>query len=182
MTDPDSTVSPGPEPLDDARCLLVLGLLRDHRPVSAQLAAAARAHAAAHPQLARIDRELALLNETVAGLPGLTAGAGFTERVLASRRAPPQGITQLRLALRLAAAAALLLAVVTVHDATRPGDALADPDTGRQSFQSDVFFSHAFAAPDLDAGLKALLPGPLDRKHSGAPETPLPSEPNEDDR
>jgi anti-sigma factor RsiW len=150
--------------MDDTHCLFVLGLLRDGRPVDPELAAAARAHAAAHPQVATRARDLDRISDAVAALPEPTAGAEFTERVLVARRADAaagrQTVTPL--ALRLAAAAALVLVAVLGFDAQRPTDAMADPDTEKQVFEADAFRADPYASPDLDAGLRALLPGPLD--------------------
>jgi anti-sigma factor RsiW len=158
--------------MDDTHCLFVLCLLRDGRPVDPELAAAARDHAAAHPQVAIRARDLDRISDAVASLPEPTASAGFTERVLDARRAeaPAGRQTVTPLALRLAAAAALALVAVLAFDAQRPTDAMADPDTEKQVFEADAFRADPYAAPDLDAGLRALLPGPLDADHGSEAE------------
>lgn len=166
MTSPADKPSPAgsPHAMDDARCLLVLGLLRDGRPVEPRLAETARGYAAARPALSAQADELSRISDAVAALPGMSASAGFTERVLAARRreaaAPPQRL--LPLVLRLSAAAAVVLAVVLVDGVRRPVDTLADPAVEHQSFDADAFRTSPYAEPDLSAGLRALMPGPLD--------------------
>ena len=156
--------------MDAERCLFVLGLHRDGRPLAADVLAAARAHAAEHPATARAAEELALVSELVSELvdelPQLSASPGFSERVLAAR-GERQGVSRrignLPLARRVALAAALVLAVVLVYDASRPGDVLADPSPEKQVYEADVFRDTPYSQPDLEAGLAKMLPGPLDR-------------------
>ena len=168
MTTPDPHLDPTPsphrQPMDDTRCLFVLGLERDGRALDPALLAAAREHAGAHPEVARTAAELARLSDAVAELPGLSTSPGFTERVLeARRRAGPPRQSVVQLGLRVAAAAAVVLALVLVHDAGRPESAAADSSVENQHFGSDVFRADPYAAPDLASGLRVLLPGPLDR-------------------
>lgn len=157
--------------MDDERCLFVLGLLRDGRPVDGALAAAAQAHLAARPRLQRVQAQLERISEVVATLKGPAPSADFSARVLAARadalrraRTPPASFV-----LRLSAAAALVLSVALFFDASRPQAALADPATDQQHFPGDAFRPEPYAPVDLEAGLRTLLPGPLDLREGRAP-------------
>jgi len=146
-----------------AEALRLLSLLRDGRAVEPRDAAAARELAGRDPELRATleawDRQAALL----AAEPPLAASAGFTDRVLQSareQRTAPVEVLVLPLVMRLAAAAALLLAVTLGWSLARPGVLRADPDIQRQRHAVDHFRATPFAADDLQAGLRARLADP----------------------
>jgi len=152
-----------PDAARRAEALRVLSLLRDGRPVDAQAAAQARALAARDPGLAA---ELAAWERCAAVLaaePGRRASPGFAARVLQAagrERAAPAEVLVLPLLQRLAAAAALLLAVSLGWSLARPAPLLADPDVQRLRHAADHFRPTPFAPDDVEAGLRARLRDP----------------------
>lgn len=177
MTPSDDT-----RPLTDEQALRLIGLARDGRPVDAAELARAEAHAAAHPHVAAELADLAAISEVLASEPAPVASADFTERVLAARARPDAGAGRiLTLARRLSAAAALLLVVTVGSDLASPDRAVADPDVQDQPHAVDAFGNDPFAADDLDAGLRALLPDPARRGSDAAhAELAADDEPDED--
>ena len=156
-----AATSLGPDdPMDDDLCLFVLMLDRDGREVPAALLERARAWADAHPRCRHAAADMAAVDAVLAGEPGRAAPDGFADRVLAAhRRRDGQGGRVLPMLQRLAVAAALLLAVTVGFDLRFPGGATAGDDLERDRPHAlDLLRPDPFAAPDVDAGLEALLP------------------------
>jgi ferric-dicitrate binding protein FerR (iron transport regulator) len=139
--------------MDRERCLRTLSLLMDDRPVPAELAAAARAFAEQDPECRAAWEDWQRIRDVLSTEPGLTAPAGFAVRVLAAR--PEADV--LPFARRLAAAAALVLAVTVGYGVARPGQAVADPSVERTRHYVDLFRATPYEADDVDAGLERLL-------------------------
>ncbi len=168
-----------PEPtaggMDDERCLFVLSLLMDGRAVDPELAAAARAHAAGHPDCARAVADWQAARAALAALPARTASSGFTARVLAAATAA--GATTgasgasgasgelcagdaaglLVFARRLALAAGLVLAATLGWDLAHPGALRADSGLQRHRHVVDHFRTGPFAPDAIEDGLRARL-------------------------
>ena len=163
------------EPMDEARCLFVLSLLMDERPVEAELERAARAWAESHPECERALAEWRLQARALAEQPALTARPEFTERVLAAAaragqlarpaealagqpagdRLEAQGLRPFARQLALAAGLALMLSLVIVL--ARPSDLRADAGIARHRHAVDGFRSQPFGPDDIEAGLRARL-------------------------
>ena len=166
------SAEPREDPMDEAGCLFVLSLLMDGRPVEPALERAARAWAAGHPECERALADWRAQSAALAALPPRTAGAGFTERVLAAaggaapthvpaaggavRRVRPAE-PQARFARQLAVAAGLALLLSLVVVLARPADLRADAGIQRHRHAVDGFRSSPFAPDDIDAGLRARL-------------------------
>ncbi len=156
-----AATSLGPDdPMDDDLCLFVLMLDRDGRDVPPALLERARAWADEHPACRRAADDMAAVDAVLASEPTRTAPDGFTDRVLAARRRRDrEGGRVLPMMQRLAAAAALLLAVTIGVDMSTPGGAAAGDDLERdRSHAVDLLRPDPFAAPDVDAALRELLP------------------------
>ena len=157
-------------PMDDERCLFVLSLLLDDRPVEPELAAAARAWAAARPELLEVERDWTALHEVLAADPGRRAGEGFTRRVVAAagdgRGAAGGELLALPLVRRLVAAAALLVASLLVFDLSSPADLHADASRERLHHAVDGFRATPWQADEVEAGLRARLTDPAFRPPS----------------
>jgi hypothetical protein len=168
---------------DDERCLAVLTLLMDRRAVEPELAAWARAHAAAHPACAAAFAELQALAATLASAPARRASPGFTGRVLARIAPAPAraagaaagarvasagagragGSVQrsaevLPFVRRLALAAGLVLAVTLGVDLLRPAPLATDSGLQRRRHAADHFRRDALGPEqDIEAALRARL-------------------------
>ena len=150
-------LGPGRE-MDAATCLHALSLLIDGRPVDPVLAERARAHAAAHPEIARVEADWRRMREALAASPGRRAREGFTEGVLAAlaeRAEAPVG--SLRFARRLALAASLALAVTLGFDLASPASLQADAGMERARHAVDHFRDGPFDDDDVLGGLRARL-------------------------
>jgi len=160
-------------PMDDARCLRVLSLLTDGRPVDAELARAARAWAAARPGLAAQERDWRIVSQLLASDPPRATSPGFAERVAARVAAsrpvrpsdlPPGTAVVWR---RLAVAAALVVAALLALEIAQPPTLHADDARELRRHAVDGFRATPWEADDIEAGLRARLadpdfrPGPL---------------------
>jgi hypothetical protein len=148
----------------DERCLAVLMLLHDGRSVEPDLAAWARAHAAAHPACAAAHAGLVELSAALAATPPLAARPGFTARVLSALAAGrADGVAQgdvLPFVRRLAVAAGLALALTLFVEMARPSDVQADAALQRERHAADHFRRGAFGPQDIEAGLRGRLKDP----------------------
>jgi anti-sigma factor RsiW len=152
-------VVPSRDAMDTEACLYVLSLLLDDRPVDPELAARARRHAAAHPEVAETERDWRRMRAALAAAPARRAREGFTERVLAAAGVgvAPAPVSTLRFARRLAVAASLTLAVSLGFDLVRPDPLQADAGVQRARHAADHFRAGPFDADDIRAGLRARL-------------------------
>jgi hypothetical protein len=153
----DSDARAAHTPMDADSCLAVLSLLLDDRPVDPVLEAQARAFAAAHPELADVERQWRFVREALAGTPARRAREGFTGRVLAALAATGSDapLGTLQFARRLALAASLALAVTIGWDLMRPASLQADAGLGRARHAADNFRDGPFDADDNMRGLRA---------------------------
>jgi hypothetical protein len=166
---------------DDERCLAVLLLLHDERAVEPELAAWARAHAAANPSCAAAFAEFVEQSAALAAAPVRRARPEFTERVLAKlfpvagdRGADADILPFVR---RLAVAAGLALALSLFAELARPSAVQADNALQRQRHAADHFRHGAFGPQDIETGLRERLKDPQFGEQSGAsrPASPQPA-------
>jgi len=155
-------------PLSDELCLFVESLRLDERELPPTLDARVQAYVAERPELRRAVAELALHHELLSTAPALRVPDGFAERVLAAR--PVHTAAGRPVLRRLAAAAALLLAVSLGWELTHPVHTLADADTARGRWIVDELQPDPFGPLEIDAALRERLPGPLDA--AGEPAAP----------
>jgi len=156
--------APDEDRVNDERCLGVLMLLHDGRPVQPELAAWAQAYVAAHASCAIAYAELLEQSRALAAMSPRRARPDFTDRVmaeLASGRAGPAARADLLpFVRRLAVAAGLALALTLFAEMARPSDVTADSALQRQRHAADHFRRGAFGPQDIEAGLRARLADP----------------------
>lgn len=145
-------------PPDDTTCLWVESLRLDGRPVEAGLARRVDATLAGRPDLRRAAAGFRARRALLAEAVPLRARLGFTERVLAARRARSADVPTL--ARRLAIAAGLVLAVTLALDAIRPAALQAGSARERGRHAVDAFRAHPFAPDAVIEGLRARLLDP----------------------
>ncbi len=145
-------------PPDDTTCLWVESLRLDGRPIAAQVLLYCGTMLAARPDLRRTAEGFRARRALLAEAPPLRARAGFTERVLAARRARSADVPTL--ARRLAIAAGLVLAVTLALDAIRPAALQAGSARERGRHAVDAFRAHPFAPDAVIEGLRARLLDP----------------------
>jgi len=141
--------------MDREQCLAVLSLLIDGRPVEAELASRARAHAETDPVCRAAWDDWQTIHAVLSSEPPLTARPGFTERVVAASRQQVGEV--LPFVQRLAAAAAVALTLTVGWGVARPQLAVGDDAVERTPHYVDVFRSTPYEADDVAGGLDVLL-------------------------
>ncbi len=149
---------------ENERCLSVLMLLHDGRPVQPALAAWAQAHVATHASCAAAYAELIEQSAALAATSSRRARPDFTDRVL-SRRAPDDDAGGARADLlpfvrRLAVAAGLALALTLFAELVQPSDVTADSSLQTNRHAADHFRRGPFGPQDIEAGLRGRLKDP----------------------
>jgi hypothetical protein len=141
--------------MDREQCFAVLSLLMDDRPVDADLASRARTFAETDPECRAALEDWRRIHDVLSTEPPMQPRPGFTERVVAASRRPVGEV--LPFVQRLAAAAAVALALTVGWGVARPQLAVGDDSVERTAHYVDVFRTTPYAADDLSRGLDTLL-------------------------
>ncbi len=148
---------------ESEQALAVLSRCLDGEPVEPSEEARARSRLDSDPALAAAWRDMGSAQAALAALPGLTASAGFADRVVAAAAAAApthEPAPILPFVRRLAVAAAVTLGVTVGGGLARPLVAAADASIEQAWHAVDHFRSSPYAADDLARGIHSLLRSP----------------------
>lgn len=151
----------GDEPMTDEVCLFVHSLLMDGRTVPGDLESRAKRWAAEHEHCRRAVADFEAIHDVLSTEPSHATGQDFTSRVVRTARSEESASRDgevLPFVRKLAAAAAIVLSLTLIFEASTPEATVATDDVQSQRYAVDDFRADAFEADDLEAGLEALLP------------------------